>query len=133
MGNYYFRMHLIWSHVVWITPNCFAIEACFKNSDRVQTKSWSYKEFGYAINLSSIIIMVLKMIKCICTNFDQGSILLHDLIVSKPNSIIEDTEGENMINEGLAFWVVIRCPKYLHKHFLHHLIVWRSLERGIER
>jgi len=50
------------------------------------------------------------------TNFNKFSILLQDLEIPKPNSIVGNTECKDMINEWLTTWVMIWCTKCLKQH-----------------
>ncbi len=46
-------------------------------------------------------------------NLCQRSVFINYLIISKPNSIIENMECEDVIEEGLTLWMIIRYSKYL--------------------
>ena len=43
--------------------------------------------------------------------------LVHDLVGSEPNTAVMDVEGEDMVDEGLAFGMVFRRVEYLGQHF----------------
>jgi len=80
-----------------IAPDGLPIEAPLENSDWVETKSGSY--------------------------LHQGSIFFHNLKVPKPNPIVKDGEGKDVVNERLAFRVMTRGSKNLNKQFLQQLVV----------
>ena len=58
--------------------------------------------------------------------------LVHDLVGSEPNTAVMDVEGEDMVDEGLAFRMVFRRVEYLEQHFFDESGMHGSFEVAIE-
>ena len=53
------------------------------------------------------------------TNFNKFSIFLQNLEIPKPNSMVGNAECNNVINEWLTTWVMIRCTERLKPQQYH--------------
>lgn len=60
-------------------------------------------------------------------------VILNDLVVSEPDAIVANGEGEDVIDEGLALWMVVGGSESLNEDLLEELPFSGGLELTIER
>lgn len=49
----------------------------------------------------------------ILTDFCQRTVFLQDLVITEPDTVVCNGECVNVIEEGLALWMMVRCAEGL--------------------
>ena len=114
-----FRAHSLRRDERSVLPKSFSAERVVENLNRLQSHAWSNLDQDKLLDVVFFGELLF--------------VLIHDLECSEPDSTVVNFEGQHMIDEWFALWMVLRRVKHRDEHLLRKSQVSTLLKCAIKR